>query len=286
MGANVFPAIEIGGSHVSTARVDLDARQIVPGTHRRMPLNSNGTVDEIIGEIAACARRSVGPEREAWGVAIPGGFDFDRGIGSFAGAGKFEALDGVPLRPLLGRAIEPTPLDIAFVNDADAFLLGEWLGGAASGERLAVGITLGTGIGSAFVEDGAIVDDDPRVPPQGRVDLLTIDGRPLEDTISHRAIVARYAARADEAPPATGVDEIATRARTGQPAAVETLDGAFEALGRTLAPWLRRFGAEVLVVGGGMMGAWDVIEPPLQRGLAAADADAGAAIAVMASTRI
>src|SRR5918995_2814353 len=128
MGAKVVPAIEIGGSHVSTARVDLDARQIVPATHRRMSLNSNGTLDEIIGEIAACAQHSAGEEPEAWGVAIPGGFDFDRGIGYFAGAGKFEALDAVPLRPLISRAIDPMPLDIAFVNDADAFLLGEWLG--------------------------------------------------------------------------------------------------------------------------------------------------------------
>jgi glucokinase len=227
--------MEIGGSHVSTARVDLSAGRILPGSRFRMPLASGSAADQIIGQIGACARLSAGREPEAWGVAIPGAFDFDAGIGFYAGAGKFESLDGIPLRPLLAQTIDPTPLDIAFVNDADAFLLGEWLGGAAAAERVAVGITLGTGVGSAFLEDGAIVTDDPRVPPQGRADLLLIDGRPLEETVSHRAIVARYVAlSAPGSPVLSNVHDIATAAREGQPAAQQAIDEAFRAWVRPL----------------------------------------------------
>jgi glucokinase len=274
---DVYPAIELGGSHVSTARVDLAARELVAGTHRRMRLDSGAPADAIIRQIAACAQLSAGSEPEAWGIALPGTFDFEAGVGHYAGAGKYESLDGVPLRPLLGQAIDPAPFDIAFVNDADAFLIGEWLGGAAAGERLAVGITLGTGIGSAFLEDGRIVTDDPRVPPEGRADLLTIGGRPLEETVSHRAIVARYASLAgSDGQPASGVGEIAESARRGVPAARQALGEAFRALGEALGPWLDRFGAEVLVVGGGMLGAWDLIESPLRAGVAAVAEDTGA----------
>jgi glucokinase len=269
--AETTPAIELGGSHVSTARVDLEARRLLPGSRRRMPLASAAAADEIIRQIAACARHSAGPASEPWGVALPGAFDFEAGIGFYAGAGKFESLDRVPLRQLLTRAIEPPPSDIAFVNDADAFVIGEWLGGAAAGERRVVGITLGTGVGSAFLEDGRVVTDDRRVPPEGRADLLTVDGRPLEETVSHRAIVARHAALAqeDQGGP-TSVREIAEAARAGMPVAARALDEAFRALGTTLAPWLDRFGARVLVVGGGMLGAWDLIEPSLRAGIAAA----------------
>ena len=269
--AETTPAIELGGSHVSTARVDLEARLLLPGSHRRMPLDSAASADEIIRQIAACAEHSAGPAAEPWGVALPGAFDFEAGIGFYAGAGKFESLDRVPLRPVLAAAIEPHPSDIAFVNDADAFVIGEWLGGAAAGERRAVGITLGTGVGSAFLEDGRIVTDDLRVPPEGRADLLTIDGRPLEETVSHRAIVKRHAAMAREGQGGpTSVHQIAEAARGGVPAAARTLDEAFRALGTALAPWLDRFGTRVLVVGGGMLGAWDLIEPSLRAGIAAA----------------
>jgi glucokinase len=268
--AETIPAIELGGSHVSTARVDLEARRLLPGSRRRMPLDSAASAYEIIRQIVACARHSIGSASEPWGVALPGAFDFEAGIGYYSGAGKFESLDRVPLRPLLTRAIDPPPSDIAFVNDADAFVIGEWLGGAAAGERRAVGITLGTGVGSAFLEDGHIVTDDPRVPPEGRADLLTIDRRPLEETVSHRAIVDRHAALAMEGQRGlTSVLEIADAARGGDPAAVRTLDAAFRDLGTALAPWLDRFGTRVVVVGGGMLGAWDIIEPSLRTGIAA-----------------
>lgn len=267
--AETVPAIELGGSHVSTARVDLEARRLLPGSRRRMSLDSAAAADEIIRHIAGCARHSTGSASEPWGIALPGAFDFEAGIGFYAGAGKFESLDRVPLRPLLTLAIEPPPSDIAFVNDADAFVIGEWLGGAAAGERRAVGITLGTGVGSAFLEDGRILTEDPRVPPEGRVDLLTIGGRPLEETVSHRAIVARHAVVAQEGRGGlSSVREIAAAARAGTPGAARALDEAFRALGTTLAPWLDRFGTRVLVVGGGMLGAWDLIERSLRAGIA------------------
>jgi glucokinase len=288
MAPNVFPSIEIGGSHVSTARVDLASRRLERGTRRHMSLDSTTGSDDIIGQIVSCAEHSAAEAPEAWGIAIPGAFDYGRGVGLFAGAGKFESLDGIPLRPLLRRAIKPTPLAIAFLNDADAFLLGEWLGGAAAGRRMAVGITLGTGIGSAFIEDGVIVNDDPRIPPEGRVDLLTIGDRPLEETVSHRAIVSRYAAlrahdRSDRDEPVDGVRGITARARAGDAAAVMALDVGFRALGAALAPWLASFPAPILVAGGGMIGAWDMIEPSLRRGLEDADRDVASHLVLVAS---
>ena len=275
--AETVPAIELGGSHVSTARVDLDARRLLPGSHRRLPLDSEASADAIIRQIAECALHSAGSRSEPWGVALPGAFDFEAGIGFYAGAGKFESLHRVALRPLLTRAIEPPPSDIAFVNDADAFVIGEWLGGAAAGERRVVGITLGTGVGSAFLEDGRIVTDDPRIPPEGRADLLTIGGRPLEETVSHRAIVARHASLAPGGQGGlSSVREIAEAARGEMPAAKRALGEAFHALGTAIAPWLDRFEGRVLVVGGGMLGAWDLIEPSLRAGVEAAGVAADA----------
>jgi glucokinase len=56
---------------------------------------------------------------------------------------------------------------------------------------------------------------------------------------------------------------LADLARGGDRDAREVVDAAFGILGRLLTEWLDRFGAEVVVVGGSMTGAWDLIEPAL-----------------------
>lgn len=271
-------ALEVGGTHVTGALVDVARRRIVPGTRRRDPLRADGTAEEIIGTIVGCGRRVPAPTSGRWGVAIPGPFDYARGIGRFSGVAKFEALFEVDLCCALLDGLADAADRITFLNDADAFVLGEWAAGAASGHERVAGITLGTGIGSAFADAGAFVDSGPSVPPEGRVDLLSIDGRPLEETVSRRAILGRYAALSANADPASDVHEVAERARAGEPAAQRVLDEALTALGDALAPWLQRFGAAILVVGGGMAGSWDLIAPPLRAGLRAADPDLTAAV--------
>ena len=46
---------------------------------------------------------------------------------------------------------------------------------------------------------------------------------------------------------------------------------AYRTLGETLAPYIRAFQAEALVIGGGISAAWPLIEPPLRAGLGTRD---------------
>jgi glucokinase len=273
------PALEIGGTHVTAAVVDMRTGRVMLDTVQRRSLRAGGSADEIISDILACAtdldvstaggdRASGGHGRRGpmWGVAIPGPFDYARGIGLFRDVAKFDSLYGVDL----GRALMDGlgAAGVTFLNDADAFVLGEWKSGAASGHTRAAGITIGTGIGSAFLAGGVIVDDGPDVPPEGNVHLLTIGGRPLEDTVSRRAILARYGElAADPLGPGTDVRDLAQRAREGDQVAAGVFASSFGALGEALGPWLRRFGATALVVGGAIARAWDLVAPPLTDGL-------------------
>lgn len=132
------------------------------------------------------------------------------GVALFKGVGKFDALYGMDVRAALLDGLRQRPGDVVFLNDAHAFLTGEWSAGTVRGHRRAVGITLGTGVGSAFLADGHICDNGPGVPPEGRMDLTEIGGRPLEDTVSRRAILSRYG------DPTADVHDIAGRARAGR----------------------------------------------------------------------
>ena len=177
-------------------------------------------------------------------MAVPGPFDYARGIGLFRDVGKFDSLYGVDVRRGLLTRIRPRPSAVRFLNDADAFGVGEYAAGAARGHDRAVCITLGTGVGSAFLDRGRPVNSGPTVPPDGSIHLVVHDGRPLEETVSRRAIRTAYAAAAAGASGdlAPDVHAIAERSRQGDDLAQRVLADAFGGLGAALAPLIQRFG--------------------------------------------
>ncbi|MEV0322550.1 ROK family protein [Streptomyces sp. NPDC050658] len=263
------PVLEVGGTHVTAALVDLDRRELV-GDAVRAQLPTMGTAEEILDGIAGAAARIEAPPEAVWGIAMPGPFDYAAGVALFRDVGKFDALYGVDVGAELKRRLRPAPAALHFLNDADAFGIGESVAGAAVGHERAVCITLGSGVGSAFLDHGQPVNDGPLVPPDGSVHLLSHAGRPLEDTVSRRGIRAAYARAAlDDPDVVPDVRTISELARGGDRHACAVVDQAFRALGAALAPWLAPFGATALVVGGSIAGSWDLIEEPLRAGVAA-----------------
>lgn len=277
-----MPVLDIGGTHVAGALVDPAAGATTGPTARRA-LDPAASAPRLLDTITECARAVEATSGAVWAVSIPGPFDYANGIALFEGVGKFDTLRGVDVRSALLEGLRAR--EVVFLNDADAFLLGEWRSGAARGHHRCAGVTLGSGVGSAFAADGRIIDSGPAVPPEGRVDLLTYRGHPLEDTVSRRAILAAYetgaplpgagqsahangaAVSSQESTSTLDVDRIAQRARAGEPQAQQVLTRSFGALAEVLAPWLREFSASRLVVGGSIAKSWDLIAAPLKAGL-------------------
>ena len=257
------PVLEIGGSHVTAALVDLTARQVT--ARHRFPLEPDAPRDELLGRFAAAGLRLGHPGPARWGVAIPGPFDYDTGIGRFSGVGKFESLNGVDVGAALTDLLAAD--EVRFLNDADAFGIGEAAVGAARGHALAVCLTLGSGIGSAFLADGLPVKTGDAIPPAGFVHTLSHAGRPLEESMSRRALRAAYRAAAGQD---LDVREIADQVRAGDPDAARVWDAGFTALTAAIGPWVTRFGADLVVVGGSIATSWDLVGPALTDGFEAA----------------
>jgi glucokinase len=254
--------LEVGGSHVTAAWVDLSADDPVLASHR-LSLDSSGNADAILATLVAAGRWLEAEPTAAWAVAFPGPFDYVRGVGLFEGVEKFDALRNVDVRRALAGGLGCRQELLVFVNDADAFALGAWAEGPRHGRS--IGLTLGTGVGSGFVDDGRPVDDGDHVPPDGELHFVEYAGRPLEDTVSARAIVAAYTAASGHQLP--GAREVADLARNGDALAQQAFRGAFRALGEAVAPWVDRFGAQELTFGGSIAGAWDLVEPAVAQGL-------------------
>lgn len=259
-----IPVLEVGGTHVSAAWVDPDGWRV--GEPARYPLRGDASGDELLASLASAAAGLAAGPGASWGIAMPGPFDYQDGVGHYAGVGKFEGLAGVDVRSALYELLPQRPGSITFVNDASAFLIGEWLIGTAVGATRCAAITLGTGIGSAFLDRGIVVDSGPSVPPDAELHLLSYADLPLEHWVSRRALLRLYDTATGRA---NGVDvkELAARARAGDVDALAAFAASYQVLGEVLGPWLERFGADQLVVGGSISNAWDLIEGPLRIGL-------------------
>jgi glucokinase len=250
---DVVAVLEVGGSHVTAASVRPDdwAVEVV----QRADLDSKGSADAIVDALSAAARQL--PLANGLVVALPGPFDYENGIAYYQ-LDKFAALYGQDLGRGLREALGIER--VVFLNDAEAFSVGEWTAGELRGEDRCVGVTIGTGIGSGFLDDGRVVRTGDTVPPGGELYRTEFRGRPLEDSISARAILRRYDERSGELPEGWGVKEVAEHARSGDEIAKTVLLETFGVLAEALAGWLDRFGASRVVLGGSISGAFDVVE--------------------------
>lgn len=229
---------------------------------RRQPLDSTGPIEAFTAAVDAALVGMPRPLPGAWAVAIPGPFDYAGGIGGEHPSGKLRALAGhdvaAVLRPLLAAHT------ITFVNDALAFGMGSAVAAAPSGVRRVLALTFGSGIGSAFVENGLPVLDG-RVPPGGEVYALPVApdpttepaGAPTRD-VPAATIESRFGPTALAYQHGCSTfAELANRARADR-GLLAALQADFAALADALAPWLATFGPEHVACGGGVVRAWDL----------------------------
>src|SRR5688572_25596766 len=151
--ANLRTGVDIGGSHITAALVNLDSGDVIEETYVRNHLDPSGTKEEIIdtwaGTIAACNRRysnHIFPVS----LAMPGPFDYEEGISLITGLHKFESLYGLNVKELLAASLNVVPGIIQMNNDAICYLAGERKAGAVKDGTFVAGLTLGTGLGSAI----------------------------------------------------------------------------------------------------------------------------------------
>jgi glucokinase len=257
----VVGAMDIGGTHVTAGRVDTDSRLVE--ARRRTALPVAGTRGELLEELSRAAMSIARFDVGRVGVAVPGPFDYSAGVSRIEH--KLRGLYGVDLRSALSEVLRLTDATaVRFLNDADAFVLGEWWAGAARGHARAAGITLGTGLGAAFVADGAIVRSWPGIPADAPLWEQSFRGKPVEQTISSGAVEARYGANIE-------CEEIAARANAGERSARRVFEELGHAVAEFLTPWLRTFEPTCLVVGGSIARSWELLAPALGAGLAAID---------------
>lgn len=145
-------ALDVGGTSIKSAVVSF-AGKIENET--RTPMDCAKTPQGVVEILARVilAQRARGREAAGVGVGFPGPLDSKKGIVFYTPNLPFKK--PFPLwRALRARVRIP----VAIQNDANLALLGEVWKGAARGARVAVMLTLGSGVGGGILVDGKIFD--------------------------------------------------------------------------------------------------------------------------------
>jgi len=237
---------DVGGSHVAAAVCrdgDFGLGTVVSAPH------PEGETAEAFVDLLYRLSRDAGADREPLEgaiLAVPGPFDLEAGVSRMQH--KLPYLYGFDLRHALSGRLGMDAGRVRFLNDANAYLLGEIGAGAARGFARTIGLTLGTGIGSAFAVGGRIVTEGRGVPPDGEIWNLPYNGATVEDFVSTRAIAGAYQRSTGRS---CAVVDIAWAAKCDAEARA-----AFEEFGRSLGRVIRtvlaEFEADAIVLGGGI----------------------------------
>lgn len=261
---------DIGGSHITCALIDLEHQMILPETRVTSPVDNTAPADVILGVWAEAVGEAILgipiDELAGIGFAMPGPFDYVNGIALFERVEKYLGLYGVNVSDGIRKLLKlPEWVAFRYMNDATSFAVGEAWMGVAEGTTRSMAITLGTGFGSAFIDGGIPVVEREDTAPMGCVWHLPFKDGIADDYFSTRWFVRGYAAMTGQT--ASGVREIAELARKDPKIAVLFAEYG-EGLGTLLGPWLNLFKAEVLVIGGNMVGASDLFLPAFEKSLA------------------
>ena len=146
--------IDLGGTNIAAGICDENLNIIAKAS---VPTLADRDSELIVKDMAALAKRLLEEngiseeEIEYVGIAAPGSIDPDGGVVEYS---NNICMSNFPMREIFKKYFNAKAIHIA--NDANAAALGEALAGSARGAKVAVMITLGTGVGGGVVIDGKI----------------------------------------------------------------------------------------------------------------------------------
>ncbi|MGC8460919.1 MAG: ROK family protein [Candidatus Dormibacteria bacterium] len=268
-----FVGVDLGGTNIRAA-VATSASTFANHVSERTPAQEGP--DAVCDAMASAIRKAAG-EAPLGGVAIgvPGPLNPETGI-VFA-APHLKRWTNVPLVQMMEDRLR---CPVAIQNDANLAGYGEWTAGAGKGVKTLVFITISTGVGGALILDGKLwagvtgTAGEIGHTPLGPNDPPCAQGHPgcLEGSASGTAI-ARKGREAvasgketrlrDIPDESLDAEAVEMAARAGDAVALEIYHEAARALGRMLGGLINLINPELIVIGGGLIQAHEIIFQPM-----------------------
>jgi glucokinase len=272
--------VDIGGTKIAAGLVD-EAGHVVRRGRRETPALSStavvAAIVEVIGELAGSAEAAAGGVAGV-GLGAAGFVDESRRVVRFASNLDWRE------EPLAATVSEAVDLPVVVENDANAAAWGEFRFGAGAEARSLVAVTVGTGVGGGLVLDGGLVRGAHGMAaeighmtqvPGGRAcgcgrhgcweqyasgNALLREARGL--AAERRSEAGTLLALGDGTPEGVVGRHVTEAARRDDPVALEAFARVGAALGTGIADLVALLDPELVVLGGGVSEAGDLLLAP------------------------
>lgn len=260
--------IDLGGTKVAIGLVDESGSIVAERTVATDTAGATSIADAARELVDDASAGVVGA-----GIGVAGHVSSDRRTISFTANVDW------PVSELPGAVEDALGVPVVVENDAAAAAWGEYRFGAAAAADHILMATVGTGVGGGLIMGGELVRGGHGISAELGHMLVERDGRPcecgargcLEQYASGRALVRAVAARGHD----VEGREITAAAQRGESFAVEALAEVGGWLGHGLASAAALVDPGLIVVGGGVIEAGDLLLGPAREafraGLTAAD---------------
>ena len=247
---------DVGGSHITAAIYNANMNLIDKHSFVRQEVNGQGTAIEILAcwtnALQESLQKGQGPVSGV-AIAMPGPFNYKNGISYIKGLNKYDALYGMDIKNYLAASLRLPLSSIKFRNDAESTIAGEIAAGAGRRDKKVLGITLGTGFGSAYSDSG--FTSDINLGSAMFLDSIA------DDHLSTRWFLKRYFELTGNH--IRGVKELAFLAPESK--LVRNIFKEFAVnMGDFLSPQLNKMNPDVLIICGNISRASDLFVPHLK----------------------
>lgn len=250
--------VDLGGTKIAAARVDESGKI----THRiTVPTPPSGG-KAVVSAIVETARQLPQHDASALGIDVPGLAYPDGNVW----APNIRDWKRMPLGKLVAKQLS---LPIVVESDRNAYVTGEAWQGAARGCRDVVFLAIGTGIGAGIVSGGQLIRGSGELA--GSFGWMALNRQFLPEykrigcLESHLAgpAIARAATRIRKAE--TSTHDTIHLARQGDASARKVLAEAGGYLGIALANIVSTLNPQMVVIGGGMAAAGNLLLAPARK---------------------
>lgn len=253
--------LDIGGTHITAAVINTREMKVIDSSLYKESFNSNLPVNEVMdiwkNVITTAITNSKTENITGIAVCMPGPFDYEKGISWIKDQSKYEHFYGSNVRELLLESLNfSKDFPVLFENDAVCFGKGEVFKNQENLSKKVMAVTLGTGLGACFIDNGISINSGNSVPADGEIYNLPYKEGMAEDYVSVRGLLSHYKS-------VSNVDlknglELYNLAKSGNEQAVKVFEKMGEDLAEVVIPWIKNFSADHIIIGGKIANASDL----------------------------